>query len=623
MNIVQVVMDNGIVSVSLSRPDGNVLQLSYNGISNVLEPRNHDDDRGYLPISSSLFLFFFYFVLIRGTKFSVIMENTDQVEVSFSTTWNSFGIPMNIDKRYILVRGSSGLYSYAIFERLEGFPAMELSTVRLVFKPHRDLFHFMAISNDRQRYMPSARDRTTGQRLGYDEAVLLTHPTDPHFLHEVDDKYQYSVENKDNYVHGWISFGTNSCVGLWMITPTNEFRNGGPIKQSLTSHVGPVSLNSFVSSHYAGEETTMAFQEGETYKKVFGPVFYYLNSLLNHHDPQTLWADAVQQTSKEVKSWPYDFPQSKDFIPSNQRARVSGQLLIQDPYIQGGRFIHARDAYVGLALPGEAGSWQKESKGYQFWTQADRNGFFTIPNVIPGDYDLYAWVPGFLGDYKYNLSITIIPGRGVIEMGRLIYWPPRNGPTLWEIGIPDRSAAEFYIPDPYPNLMNQLYKGKPQHRFRQYGLWQRYTELYPRNDLVYNVGVNNYTKDWFYAQVTRNLGNDKYTPTTWQITFDLPYVVPGAYTLQIALAAATSSHLSVRVNYPLARRLGRFETGLIGHDNAIARHGIHGLYRRYSIEVPWNLLVRGRNSIYLRQSKGQTPFQGIMYDYVRFEGPPI
>lgn len=40
-------------------------------------------------------------------------------------------------------------------------------------------------------------------------------------------------------------------------------------------------------------------------------------------------------------------------------------------------------------------------------------------------------------------------------------------------------------------------------RFRQYGLWERYAELYPEKDLVYTVGVSDYSKDWFFAQVTR------------------------------------------------------------------------------------------------------------------------
>lgn len=40
-------------------------------------------------------------------------------------------------------------------------------------------------------------------------------------------------------------------------------------------------------------------------------------------------------------------------------------------------------------------------------------------------------------------------------------------------------------------------------RFRHYGLWDRYTELYPDTDLVYTVGVSDYSKDWFFAQVPR------------------------------------------------------------------------------------------------------------------------
>jgi len=59
----------------------------------------------------------------------------------------------------------------------------------------------------------------------------------------VDDKYQYSCENTDNTVHGWIGFDSDPPVGFWMITPSNEFRNGGPIKQDLTSHVGPITLS--------------------------------------------------------------------------------------------------------------------------------------------------------------------------------------------------------------------------------------------------------------------------------------------------------------------------------------------------------------------------------------------
>ena len=48
-----------------------------------------------------------------------------------------------------------------------------------------------------------------------------------------------------------------------------------------------------------------------------------------------------------------------------------------------------------------------------------------------------------------------------MDIGHLFYDPPRDGPTLWEIGIPDRSAAEFYVPNPNPKYINKLYVNHP------------------------------------------------------------------------------------------------------------------------------------------------------------------
>jgi rhamnogalacturonan endolyase len=95
----------------------------------------------------------------------------------------------------------------------------------------------------------------------------------------------------------------------------------------------------------------------------------------------------------------------------------------------------------------------------------------------------------------------------------------------------------------------------------------------------------------------------------------------GNYTLQLALASAADADLQVRFNDPSIYP-PHFATGRIGGDNAIARHGIHGLYWLFTIDVPSNLLVKGQNIIYLRQSKAINQFQGVMYDYIRLERPP-
>ncbi|KAM5575238.1 hypothetical protein ABKV19_014265 [Rosa sericea] len=481
-------------------------------------------------------------------------------------------------------------------------------------------FHYMAMADNRQRYMPLPDDRLPprGQPLAYPEAVLLVNPIEPDLKGEVDDKYQYSCDNKDNRVHGWIC--TDPPVGLWQITPSNEFRSGGPVKQNLTSHVGPTTLAMFLSAHYSGDDLVPKFAAGEYWKKVFGPVFMYVNSEYAGNDPLiSLWEDAKLQMMIEVQSWPYSFPASEDFLKSDQRGNVSGRLLIRDGYISDD-YISANGAYVGLAPPGDVGSWQRECKDYQFWTTTDEDGYFSITDIRTGDYNLNAWVPGFIGDYQYDDVITITSGCEV-DMGELVYEPPRDGPTLWEIGIPDRSAAEFYVPDPNPNYINNLFVNHPD-RFRQYGLWDRYTELYPDADLVYTVGISDYSKDWFFAQVTRKKDDNKYQATTWQIKFKLDDVDKnGTYKLRVALASATLSELQVRVNNP-KENPPLFTSGLIGRDNSIARHGMHGLYWLYNVTIPSSRLVEGDNTIFLTQPRSTGPFQGIMYDYIRLEGPP-
>ncbi|GKV19907.1 hypothetical protein SLEP1_g30106 [Rubroshorea leprosula] len=557
-----VVIGNGMVQVTISKPEGNITGIQYNGIDNLLEVENEEPNRG-----------------LEGKKFQVIVENENQVEISFTRMWDPSlegkVAPLNIDKRFVMLRGSSGLYTYGTYEHLEGWPAFNLDRSRIAFKLRKDKFHYMAVADNRQRYMPRPEDRLPyrSQQLAYPEAVILVDPLEKEFTGEVDDKYQYSCETENNMVHGWIC--NEPPVGFWQITPSNEFRTAGPVKQYLTSHVGPTTLAVLHGVHYAGEELIIRFGPKEAWKKVFGPIFIYLNSSSSGGDPiSLLWNDAKKQLMSEVQSWPYNFPASEDFPRSDKRGTISGRLLVKDSFVSGEN-IPANGAYVGLAPPGDVGSWQREVKGYQFWTRADADGYFSIRNVRLGDYNLYAWVHGFIGDYRNDKVTTITPGYE-IHMGDIVYKPPRYGPTLWEIGIPDRSAREFYVPDPIPKYINKLYVNHPD-RFRQYGLWERYAELYPAGDLVYTVGTSDYKKDWFFAQVRVN---------------------------------------DLLANPPL------FTSGKIGKDNAIARHGIHGIYWLFSVDVPSNLLQKGDNTIFLTQPRNQSPFQGIMYDYIRLEGPP-
>jgi rhamnogalacturonan endolyase len=52
----------------------------------------------------------------------------------------------------------------------------------------------------------------------------------------------------------------------------------------------------FLSAHYAGEDIVLKLQPNEPWKKVLGPTFVYLNTLLDgNEDPLELWEDAKYQ----------------------------------------------------------------------------------------------------------------------------------------------------------------------------------------------------------------------------------------------------------------------------------------------------------------------------------------
>ncbi|TXG60056.1 hypothetical protein EZV62_014629 [Acer yangbiense] len=676
----EVTMDNGIVQVTLSSPDGFVTGIKYNGIDNVLQTKNEVDDRGYWDVV--------WYEPGKGgdinidklpcTDFRVIKSDEEQLEISFTRKWNislrGSKAPLNVDKRFILRSGLSGFYYYAILEREKGWPDVDIDQTRIVFKLQQEMFHFMAITDDRQRIMPMMVDRESGQALDYPEAVLLTNPINKELrlifytsyakllektisLHVfplkipfktfVDDKYQYSMENKDNKVHGWITTD-DTPVGFWMISPSDEFRSGGPTSQDLTSHVGPIVINMFTSIHYGGKEINTEFRNGEAWKKVLGPSLVYLNSASSKDKTLTLWTDAKTQMDREVQQWPYNFINSEDFPKQDQRGSVFGQLKVNDRFISE-RLMDADSAYVGLAAPGDVGSFQIETKGYQFWTRTTKTGSFVIKNIRVGNYSLYAWVPGFIGNYQYQYNIIVTPGSK-IDLKVIVYEPPRNGPTLWEIGIPDRSAAEFFIPDPNPTLMNKLFNNHPDKLLSSLGNMGCGNDM----EIYIAIGILNtqlalviiletgsllmlpgkfflfFFIFYLYSLLVRsnhcdvlirNIGKKTYEGTTWQIIFQLESWKTGNYKLQLALASANGAEIQVRFNDADRANRALFSTGLIGKDNAIARHGIHGLYKLYTIDVPSSRLQKGNNTLYLTQSRHIGAFEGVMYDYIRLEGP--
>lgn len=50
-------MDNGILQVTLSNPQGHVTGIQYNGIENLLEVNNRESNRGYTHTRALMYIY--------------------------------------------------------------------------------------------------------------------------------------------------------------------------------------------------------------------------------------------------------------------------------------------------------------------------------------------------------------------------------------------------------------------------------------------------------------------------------------------------------------------------------------------------------------------------------------
>jgi rhamnogalacturonan endolyase len=566
-----VVLKNGLVSVEINKANGNILALNYSGKSLLAEAAYLDWNAGQ------------DFHLGNGNYTLRANPSTDGgnlAEVVISQKYGGTGPALDIALHHVLRRGDSGFYSYAVFSHPASYPATSFGQSRMVFRLSDAVFDFINVDDDRRHLMPVSDTPT--QSLGPKESLQFT--SGP-YKGQITDKYHFYADAGDHYVHGWS--GTASKLGCWLVIGSTEDRNGGPTKQYNTVQFGRLLFKILTCGHYGAAGVSIA--AGENWSKVYGPWLVYLNS---GGTPDQLWADAKKRADAERAAWPYPWVADASFPLAAQRGTVTGQLQITDPQDPA---ASPANAWIGLAAPSP--DWQQQSGGYQFWVRAAQDGSFTLPNVRPGNYTLYAFVDGVMDQFRHD-HLSVAAGQK-LALGTLAWTPVRYGRQLWQIGTPDRTAKEFRHGDDY----------------RLWGLWQKYPQEFP-HDVNFVIGQSHERTDWNYSQVNVDK-NGQWVGTDWKITFHLPDKLPaGNATLRLAFASTHNAAIQVFVNGTDAGGTGRLPA-----DNAMIRAGIHGQYCERDISFSTALLRDGPNQITLRQREGGSEQKEVMYDCVRLEVP--
>ena len=499
----------------------------------------------------------------------------------------------DIEIRYTLDRGESGVYTSCTFDHPASYAATNITEARCCTKL-ADMFDWMSIADDQfhnKAYPSSLREG---------------------------DKYIYTTNQFNNPAFGWSS--TSKKVGFFYINPSMEYMSGGPTKIEFLGHrdtnqiAAPCVLNYWRSSHYGGADVSLAADE--QWSKTIGPFMIYVNS---EADSQEIYKDARAKAAVETKKWPYDWVRGIDYPGPAQRVTVKGQLVLTDPLMPSAKMSNVRVGVTAAAYtpPGRVGiggapprtiDWQQDAKHYESWVEAADDGTFEIPNVRPGSYTMHAFADGVLGEFA-KTDVKVEEGKP-LDMGKVTWTPVRRGKQLWDIGIPNRNGSEFFKGDVYYTP----------------GIGATYATLFP-SDITYVIGKSDFSKDWFFQHVPH--ANQEAAPATpgrgfrppaipgratpYTIEFAMDSVPKGKATLRAAFAGTGVQSIAVAVNDQPA---GQF-TRLIG-DGVLSNHGSQGIWYERELAFDASLLKQGDNKLTLTVPAGNTT-AGVIYDYLRLE----
>jgi rhamnogalacturonan endolyase len=634
-------MTNGMVKMYVTKRDGNVPQIVYHGVNIVA----HKETWEQLPSGT----------ITATVTIDPSTNGGERGEVAVK----GINGRMDIEVRYVLERGVSGFYSYAEYTHQASYPPAGEGESRFILEMN-PTFDWLSVDDDRNQLMCSPQD--------FNDAIII-HAKEQHILRS--GVYKNSVEHKYSYnqvmykltAWGWSS--TKNHIGIYFMNPSNEYIGGGAEKLDLIDHMSNTLLDYWTSGHYAGGAGNF-IPQGEEWKHVVGPIFVYLNAIEDPKDasqadldklaatsgsampvvPQVwhdagiaLWQDAVAKSKEQKAAWPFAWVKGVDYPHKEERATVTGQLVLNDPQAASKLLPHLT---IGLAHPeyqgngsdfqkragnGNTVTWAHDGNYYQFWVDGNPDGSFTIPNVRPGTYKLHAFADGVLGEFASG-TITVEAGK-TINLGKIDWQPLRFGKQVWEIGYPDRTADKFFKGDG-----------------ANYWLWGwplRYGDLFPK-DITYTIGKSDYRKDWFFEEVPHSTTNAWMNPaakdplnqrfgwvnipssdqdmwrqwgqgraTTWTVKFNMPAASKGVAVLRVALAGADGGGgLEIGVNgknvgtiYPVAT-------------NALRYNIDKGVWYQYAQKFDASKLKAGENSMTFTVPAGDVT-TGVVWDYLRLE----
>jgi rhamnogalacturonan endolyase len=674
------VLDNGIVTARVAKNSGDLISLEYNDLK-LLDPRG-GRQAAYWSHNAA-----------QGKQIDRITidpktNGGERGEVAVKGISN--GTPLgggpggsviaDIEIRYALGRGDSGVYTYCIFSHPTNYPATSIGEARFCLKLNDDLFDWMTVDTNRNMKMISAFDWDHGTPMNGKEMRLMNSGI---MKGEVEHKYDYSANQFDVRAWGWSS--TAKQVGIWLINPSVEYLSGGPTKFELSSHrdatfttsltapAPPTLLNYWRSSHYGGSICNIA--QTDAWTKVIGPFLIYCNS---GNTPEAMWHNALAQADQESKAWPFDWVQGVDYPHLNERATVTGNILLDDPQAPG---LKMKNLLVGLTAPdytpafipraprpGRSGGRSGNGNGggaggFGLAGGGDDEAAMTnLNNSLGGTNEVFAHTNLVVPPADNSTNRLARSGGGVphivgwqTDAKHYQFWVHADADGNFSIpnvragtyslhAIADGVLGELTVTNititAGHNLAMETIRWQPVRHGQQlwdigipnrtgseffkgddyfhWGWYLKYPKLFPL-DVNFVIGQSDYRKDWFFEQVPYNTRSNNVTGGGRGdgTTWAVIFNLTNAPHGKATLRLALCGIGTRSLNGVMNNRDIGTITDLT-YNATINRDGIGGLWCERDLVFDASLMKAGTNTLELTIPVG-TLTSGIIYDYLRLE----
>lgn len=589
-----IILKNGILEAKIQKGTSNIQSLKINGVETLLQTNTANPTRvgSYYDLTSSA-----GFETIGGATFSIKEETADYIDVSFSRPYIA-GVnatPVDADIHYVLKKGDNGLYTYSILKHKAAYPNFDLGSWRQVLWINNTVTDKICVNDLKTWNMPQPGDAWSATSIP--EIIKIE---SGERAGKYDGKYQFSESLIDLKAYGHSSDKNN--LGIWTVMGNHEYFNSGPSHHDLNAASGIIHV-CMNGVHYGSAGFNVL--QGEEWSKIYGPYLIYANQ---NPTANANWDDAKTRAAKDETEWPFAWLTNTPEYPlAAGRGNITGKFSITDPSKSE---VNGGGAWIGVTKLSDDsnGNWQFEEENYQYWVKTDASGNFNIKNVRPGTYTLFAYKNGTTGEYRQET--VVVSAASTTNPGNIDWAIPRaNGKLIFEIGVPDRTAAEYKFGD------FDYCEGFVENKFAT-----TFT-----NPIEYTVEDKNWATALPYVQSGYFNTDGTRSVWDWNINFTLTGTIPATGNAKLTIAYASSDHAQnwIFVNGTASSNRITPSSGYYppnGGGNAFLRQSNHAKYGLATFDIPYSKLKTGKNTLKLQMPSTSSGSNHVMYDYISLEG---